>query len=179
MKLIKEPEAAALFTLHEMGNKGLEVWCQRLSYLHVVGTNEAKVGDALVLCDAGGGTVDLISYEIKSLNPFELAELTDATGRWIASSVGCFKIITTGGLAGSLMLNKRFEEWVKNVVGERAYLDLREQDSYRIAMKTFDENIKPGFCSRDDEEQYVTFPKACLKDDPDKGLQSDTITVNG
>ena len=77
------------------------------------------------------------------------------------------------------MLNKRFEEWVKNVVGERAYLDLREQDSYRIAMKTFDDNIKPDFRSRDDEEQYVTFPKAGLTDDPAKGLQSDTITVNG
>jgi hypothetical protein len=39
-----------------------------------------QVGDALVLCDAGGGTVDLISYEIKSLQPFDIAELTPATG---------------------------------------------------------------------------------------------------
>ena len=77
------------------------------------------------------------------------------------------------------MLNKRFEEWVKTVVGERAYLDLKEQDSYRLAMKTFDENIKPGFRSRDDEDQYVNFPKANLKDDPAKGLQSNTITVPG
>jgi hypothetical protein len=46
-------------------------------------------------------------------------------------------------------------------------------------MKTFDENIKPEFRSRDDEDQYVTFPKANLKDDPAKGLKSDTITVTG
>ncbi len=77
------------------------------------------------------------------------------------------------------MLNKRFEEWVKTVVGERTYLDLQEQDCYRLAMKTFDENIKPGYRSRDDEEQYVNFPKACLKDDISKGLQSDTVTVTG
>lgn len=77
------------------------------------------------------------------------------------------------------MLNRRFEEWVKDIVGERAYLELREQDPYRRAMKTFDENIKPGFRSRDDEDQYVTFPKANLKDDPAKGLKSDTITVTG
>lgn len=77
------------------------------------------------------------------------------------------------------MLNRRFEEWVKDVVGERAYLELRESDPYRRAMKTFDENIKPGFRSRDDEEQFVTFPKANLKDDPAKDLKSDTITVTG
>jgi hypothetical protein len=60
------------------------------------------------------------------------------------------------------MLNLRFEQWVKDIVGEKAFLDLRETDSFRLAMKTFDENIKPGFRSRDDEEQYVNFPKANL-----------------
>ena len=64
MKLIKEPEAAALFTLHHMGDKGL------------------AVGDAFVICDAGGGTVDLISYEIVSLKPFKLKELVRASGTW-------------------------------------------------------------------------------------------------
>ena len=81
MKLIKEPEAAALFTLHEMGNKGLEV--ETLSILYLLTLTNRQVGDALVLCDAGGGTVDLISYEIKSLNPLDLAELTTATGKLI------------------------------------------------------------------------------------------------
>jgi len=85
--------------------------------------------------------------------------------------------IAIGGLAGSLMLNRRFEEWVKNVVGERSFLELREQDAYRRAMKDFDKNIKPGFRSKDDEEQYVNFPKADLKDDPAKGLKANTITV--
>lgn len=41
-----------------------------------------KVGDAFVLCDAGGGTVDLISYEITKLAPtLELRELVPGTGR--------------------------------------------------------------------------------------------------
>jgi hypothetical protein len=42
----------------------------------------AQVGDAFVLCDAGGGTVDLITYEIVSLHPFELKELVAATGKY-------------------------------------------------------------------------------------------------
>lgn len=39
-----------------------------------------KVGDAFVLCDAGGGTVDLISYEITNLDPLEFRELVKGTG---------------------------------------------------------------------------------------------------
>lgn len=77
------------------------------------------------------------------------------------------------------MLNLRFEQWVKDIVGEKAFLDLRQTDSFRLAMKTFDENIKPGFRSRDDEEQYVNFPKANLTDDPNKGLKANCITVTG
>ena len=62
VKMIKEPEAAALFTLNHMGDKGLDV------------------GDAFVVCDAGGGTVDLISYEIVNRTPFELKELVPSKG---------------------------------------------------------------------------------------------------
>ncbi|KAI9792787.1 MAG: hypothetical protein M1816_001519 [Peltula sp. TS41687] len=61
VSLVKEPEAAALFTSHLLKGQGLEV------------------GDAIVICDAGGGTVDLISYEIKNLVPLELKELVPST----------------------------------------------------------------------------------------------------
>lgn len=145
IKLIKEPEAAALFTLHHLGNKGL------------------SPGDALVICDAGGGTVDLISYEILKLEPLELKELTTCSG----------------GVAGSLMLNRRFEDWIKSIVGENSYLTLRETDAYRRAMISFDDVIKPGFHSRDDKHEYITFPTAKLKDKPAQGLVSDTLTVTG
>jgi hypothetical protein len=61
--LIKEPEAAALYTLHVLQDRAL------------------AVGDALVICDAGGGTVDLISYEITKLAPkLELKELVPGKG---------------------------------------------------------------------------------------------------
>jgi hypothetical protein len=40
-----------------------------------------QAGDAFVLCDAGGGTVDLISYEVDSVNPLELKELVPGTGK--------------------------------------------------------------------------------------------------
>ncbi|TVY34329.1 Heat shock 70 kDa protein 12B [Lachnellula subtilissima] len=74
--MIKEPEAAAMYTLHTLQDRAL------------------AVGDAFVICDAGGGTVDLISYEITQLKPtLELKELVPGKG----------------GMAGSLGLNQRFE----------------------------------------------------------------------
>jgi hypothetical protein len=50
-------------------------------YLYeIIPAEVLQVGDALVLCDAGGGTVDLISYEITNLEPLELKELVPCTG---------------------------------------------------------------------------------------------------
>ena len=96
-----------------------------------------------------------------------------------AASFQRLTLVYPGGLAGSLMLNKRFEEWVKNIVGERAYIELRETNGYRLAMKQFDESIKPAFRSRDDEDQYINFPMANLKDDPSKRIKSNCITLTG
>ncbi len=61
--LIKEPEAAALYTLHSL-------------------QFSINIGDAFVVCDAGGGTVDLISYEVVELDPnLQLKELVPGTGK--------------------------------------------------------------------------------------------------
>lgn len=143
VELIKEPEAAALFTINFLKKQGLEV------------------GDAIVICDAGGGTLDLISYEITKLAPLVLSELVGSTG----------------GLVGSIMLNRRFEQWIKDVVGERAFLNLRETDGYRRAMKQSEDTIKPGFQGEDDEDQFVNFPVANLKDDKARGVKANSITL--
>jgi len=75
------------------------------------------------------------------------------------------------------MINKRFENWVKDMVGERVYLDLKETDAYRRAMKDFDENIKPSFQGTGDETAYVNFPMAKIKDNPSKGITGNTLTL--
>ncbi|RAL60458.1 hypothetical protein DID88_000233 [Monilinia fructigena] len=63
----------------------LAVWSDRAKDLTM------KVSDAFIICDAGGGTVDLISYEIMRLAPnFELKEL----------------VLGNSGMAGSSGLNK-------------------------------------------------------------------------
>ena len=45
-----------------------------------------KIGDTFVICDAGGGTVDLISYEIKAISPrLELSEIVEGNGKELDS----------------------------------------------------------------------------------------------
>ncbi|KAF2968060.1 hypothetical protein GQX73_g5510 [Xylaria multiplex] len=143
--MITEPEAAALFTLQTMRDKGL------------------KDGDAIVICDAGGGTVDLISYEIMSLYPFRVRALT----------------VPSGGAHGSLMLNRSFEELIKQTVGEDAFLGLKKTEGYRSAMREFDLVHKPSFRGPRDADRYVSFPMANLRDNEAMGLVRNSMTLSG
>ncbi|KAM5370925.1 hypothetical protein ACJZ2D_008238 [Fusarium nematophilum] len=98
---IKEPEAAALHTLMSQ-------------------ERALSVGDCFILCDAGGGTVDLISYEVVALRPaLALKEVVPGTGN----------------MAGSLGLNKRFGEAVQNLVGEEEWIRLKKLPSWAKAAR--------------------------------------------
>ncbi|KAL5326241.1 hypothetical protein ACEPPN_007379 [Leptodophora sp. 'Broadleaf-Isolate-01'] len=144
--LVKEPEAAAMYTLHMMKDMAL------------------SVGDAFVICDAGGGTVDLTSYEITQLTPrLELRELVPGKG----------------GMAGSLGLNKRFEQAVKELVGEDQYFTLCKTIAFQKAVQQFDRSVKTAFRGGMDEEYCVNFPMENLKDDPANDLTSNCWNMKG
>ncbi|KAL6900333.1 hypothetical protein GGI43DRAFT_383813 [Trichoderma evansii] len=146
VQLIKEPEAAALWT-----TKKLKV--------------ALNSGDVFVVCDAGGGTVDLVSYEVETTSPkLQVKEVVPGTG----------------GMAGSLHLNKRFECTVKELVGEEQWSALHSSKGFQMASSLFEKEIKKGFKGDsdddcfDDDEFYVNFYPARLADNPDRGLESNT-----
>lgn len=61
--MIKEPEAAALYILSS-------------------NDHAFQAGDTFVVCDAGGGTVDLITYEVLQIQPkLELVEVVPGSGK--------------------------------------------------------------------------------------------------
>jgi hypothetical protein len=72
------------------------------------------------------------------------------------------------------MLNKRFEEKVKFVVGEDQYHDLRKTPGYTEAVNFFDRTVKMSFRDSPDERWYANFPGAELEDDPDNDIKNDT-----
>ena len=86
LHIVSEPEAAALYALHAMD------------------PHDLKVGDTFVLCDAGGGTVDLITYTVSSLKP--LLKLSEATPG-------------TGSMCGASFLNRMFQEFMESRYGDQ------------------------------------------------------------
>jgi hypothetical protein len=65
--MVSEPEAAAIYTAR---------------YIQDHGTTNLKQNQCFILCDAGGGTVDVVGYRIKQLTPsLELEQMTIPTGK--------------------------------------------------------------------------------------------------
>ncbi|KAL8865909.1 MAG: hypothetical protein Q9198_009115 [Flavoplaca austrocitrina] len=82
-------------------------------------------------------------------------------------------------MAGSLGLNKRFAQAVKNIVGEDQYFHLRKETGFQQAMNQFDKNIKTAFRGDLDEDYYVNFPMANLIDDHAYRLMANCWNMKG
>jgi Hsp70 protein len=137
LRLISEPEAAAVYTLK------------------AIQPNHLKIGDNFIVCDAGGGTVDLIAYRITQLQPLRVEE----------------SVVGTGGLCGSAFLNYRFEDHVRARLGDERYMHMREKKAktWNMGLKYFEEFVKRNFNDEDiDQEVNVPFPG--LPDDEEIGL---------
>jgi hypothetical protein len=84
-----------------------------------------------------------------------------------------------GGMAGSLGLNKRFEEAIKNLVGEDQYFHLRKSRGFELAVQQFGRSVKTAFRGDADEDYFINFPLAQLKDDPDNNLVANCWNMKG
>ena len=75
-------------------------------------------------------------------------------------------------MVSSLGLNTRFQQAVKDLVGEDQFEELEKTIGFEEAVLYFDRFVKTTF--KDDPEQdfYVNFPMADLKDDPANRLIS-------
>ncbi|KAF5561842.1 Hsp70 family heat shock protein [Fusarium phyllophilum] len=145
--VIKEPEAAALYTF--------------MSQERALSNKE---GDCFVVCDAGGGTVDLISYEVVSTQPsLDLAEVVPGIG----------------SMSGSLGLNRRFAEAVQNLIGDEEWFRLKNHEAWPLAERQFDQSIKTAFNGDLEDEYIVNFPGAYLEDDDEERLLRDTWFMSG
>ncbi|KAK7921142.1 hypothetical protein PG985_009164 [Apiospora marii] len=144
IQMISEPEAAAVYTLK------------------AIQPNHLNVGDNFIVCDAGGGTVDLIAYKIISLKPLRVEE----------SAVG------TGGLCGSAFLNYRFEEHVKGRLGVSRFdeMKLKKNKTWQMGLRYFEESVKRNFNADEDQEVNVPFPG--LPDDEEVGLDCGFLVIS-
>jgi hypothetical protein len=82
-------------------------------------------------------------------------------------------------MAGSLGLNRRFEEAVKVLVGEDQFLPLRKTKGYEHAKLQFDRDVKTAFRGDLEKEYYINFSMANLAEDPNNNLVSNCWTMKG
>ncbi|KAK1760334.1 hypothetical protein QBC47DRAFT_3712 [Echria macrotheca] len=156
--LVTEPEAAALYALQSFRNRGF------------------KTGDTFVLCDAGGGTVDLISYKITSLYPrMQVKEVVSATGAAV----------------GSMMINNGFERYLRQILGDDVLARMKDKGgvAFNAVMREFDQKIKPYFQSAehwddggdedDDAINNIINLGITIDDDPDHNITDNNLTITG
>ncbi|KAL4945270.1 hypothetical protein BDV06DRAFT_219524 [Aspergillus oleicola] len=139
ISLISEPEAAAIYTLR------------------AIQPNSIATNDVFVVCDAGGGTVDLIPYRILNLEPMLLEEVTEGTGE----------------ICGSLLLDGRFEDLLRRRMGGMKYRRLSEK-TREAAITYWQERVKPNFTGKYDDDyadvDYFVLV-AGAADDPDVPIE--------
>ncbi|KAM7222484.1 hypothetical protein V8F06_001978 [Rhypophila decipiens] len=94
--LVEEPEAAAVSTLFD-----------RKDY------PEIEVGESFIVCDCGGGTIDITSYTVESVSPFIVKEAVKGDGSPFGSEcLGVLTIRSSGKLCGAFLIDDAFENWM-------------------------------------------------------------------
>ncbi|KAF2682390.1 actin-like ATPase domain-containing protein [Lentithecium fluviatile CBS 122367] len=119
MTFAPEPESAGLSTLCEPGRK-------------------VKVGEVYMICDAGGGTVDLISYNIGDIDPISMDEAVEGTG----------------GLCGGIFIDEAFERMCKARLG-RKWDRLSKAGIKEIMKGEWEHAIKPQFKPGNNQKEYI------------------------
>ncbi|KAG0136910.1 hypothetical protein HOY82DRAFT_549029 [Tuber indicum] len=154
LKLITEPEGAAEYALRS------------------IQPNSMKVGDCFVVCDAGGGTVDLISYRISSLVPLQLNEVA----------------IGTGALCGAVYLDRRFEDFVSKRIGKDTFnaMDHRARFQMNQFWETYvkrefvdDEGVQRDEAEEEENESKLFWvPVMGVPDDEYKGIRGGFLKLS-
>ena len=136
--MISEPEAAVIYALDALDPHGL------------------SPGDSFVLVDAGGGTVDLVSYTIDQFQPkVKIREIVAGEGR----------------LCGSTFLNRIFRE---NVEKHYKHLEGWESDTLESAMSRFEDKIKRNFNGFGGD---IVVPVPGLTDDGEKRVKRQRLLL--
>ncbi|KAJ6050332.1 hypothetical protein N7499_010276 [Penicillium canescens] len=129
LTLLSEPEAAAVYAIR------------------TIQPNTIAEGDCLIVCDAGGGTVDIITYRVKQTEPLIFEEATEGTG----------------AVCGSVMLDERFDDLVKTIIEQKSAKGLPPV-SARAARRYWQDYIKPKYAGPvgqdefDDPGYWVSIP---------------------
>ncbi|KAF5654811.1 hsp70 family chaperone [Fusarium sp. NRRL 25303] len=131
LNVVTEPEAAALSTILDR-------------------YDSVKQGNVYVVCDAGGGTVDLITYEIESIDPIRMREA----------------VLGQGELCGGVFIDEAFERICRERLGP-TWKVLSRGGKNEIMKECWEYSIKPQFKTGNPDKVYtVTLPIEMFSNKP-------------
>ncbi|KAI0439053.1 hypothetical protein F4803DRAFT_568959 [Xylaria telfairii] len=125
LDFISEPEAAALATLPELDNR-----------------DDLAIGDSFVVMDAGGGTVDIISYKVEKLEPMIVSECVEGDG----------------GLCGATFVDSAFEALMEQRVGRKSWKYMEPCAIRKMMNSEWEHGIKKDF-DGSQEKYCIDLPK--------------------
>jgi hypothetical protein len=127
LDFVSEPEAAALATFDDLKSRP-----------------NFQEGDTFVVCDAGGGTVDLISYKVVGTKPLKLIECVEGSGK----------------LCGAVFLDQEFEALMRQVLG--GAWDVPDAIIKGFMSSQWENGVKRGFEGQD-KNWKITLPHECVE----------------
>ncbi|EPS43127.1 hypothetical protein H072_2875 [Dactylellina haptotyla CBS 200.50] len=146
--ILSEPEAAAVYAISELYQRDMT---RRND------PNTLKVGDTFVLCDAGGGTVDLISYRVNQLQP----------------SLGLSEVaVGSGAKCGSTFVDRNLLKLVRKKIGDERFKILCEKQDGMVLNKMIAEfeGVKRAFGSSYVPGSVSYLPMHGFPNDPAAGI---------
>ncbi len=155
---ITEPEAAALFTIKSLRGGAQD--------------KKMKVGDGIIVCDMGGGTVDLISYRVAELQPTVVEEIT----------------VGNGGICGGSLVDRAFIKWLEEKLGVENFMKIagcRAEEVLHTSISPklgrivsdFVMEAKTGFSGKEHNFLRLPAPLSGLDDDEARGICDGEIFI--
>lgn len=141
LKFLNEPEAAAISELKKR-----------------VATGQIDEEDCVIVCDAGGGTVDLVSYQVKRTEPLKLDQ----------------KVIAQGDLCGSVFIEHEFQRQLSGLL--QGDMEKLSQKAVAEIAQRFEYVIKPSYEESNTAEYYVAVPG--LEDNEGRQIKNGSLRIN-
>ncbi|KAJ5609919.1 hypothetical protein N7528_009185 [Penicillium herquei] len=147
--LVNEPEAASAFVLDML-----------------VSQKTITTGETFLVCDAGGGTVDVTTYTIDSRSPFRFSE----------------SVPPNGANCGSIYVNQCMERYFRDLLSnnealERKGISVEEQIQHTL-LPRFENGLKRIFdCSKSMPDNYESFIIPGIEPDKSKGFEKNRVKI--
>ncbi|KAF2849836.1 Hsp70 family protein [Plenodomus tracheiphilus IPT5] len=157
--ILSEPEAAAIFTIKTLRGRAQD--------------EQLKVGDGIIICDMGGGTVDLTAYSVTGLQPTVIEEAT----------------VGVGDQCGATFVDRAFIHWLEDTLGMEDFLKIAgcrakdvphtspSQQLGRI-LTDFIMEAKSGFSGNQHNFLRLPAPLNRLDDDDSRGICDGEIAIS-